>query len=81
MRLGIGLGLILASMSGTVHAQTIYNSIGNTHSSIGEIKLYDRNRLQIEQKPRPEKETTGHRGSKNDNKPQHHLSILDRPSG
>jgi len=79
--LGIGLGLILAGMSGTVQAQTIYNSIWSTNVSKAQIKAYDTNRRQLEQKPRPEQEHPSHTGSKSDNKSKPHRSILDRPSG
>jgi len=81
MFLGSGVALILAGMSGTVQAQTIFNKLWETGNTVGQIRLYDPNRHQLEQKPRPEKENPGHTGSKSDNKPKRHHSILDRSSG
>jgi hypothetical protein len=79
-RLGIGLGLILIGMNGTVQAQTIYNSIWSTNTSKAQIKAYDMNRRQLEP-PRPAKEPPGHTDLPRDNNPKRHRSILDKPSG
>ena len=81
LRSAIGLGLILAGMSGTVQAQSIYNSIWGTNASKAQIELYDNNRHQLERKPRPEKENPRYTISKSANKPKRHRSILDQPSG
>lgn len=81
MVFGIGVGLLLAGISGTVQAQSIYNSIWGTNASKAQIKLYDTNRRQLEQKPRPEPVNPGYTGSKSNNKSKHHRSILDQPSG
>jgi hypothetical protein len=61
-RLGIGLGLILIGMSGTVQAQTIYNSLWSTDMSRALIEAYDINRRQLEQPP-PAPEPPAHPGS------------------
>ena len=47
-RLGIGVGLIVVGMSGTVQAQTIYNQLFNTSFAGLQIQEYDHIECQLE---------------------------------
>ena len=81
---GIVVGLILAALSGTGQAQTIYNSLYHNGFSQSQIKLYDRNQRDLSQKPRPEKEHSGHMGAKGQGRPaqpKYDKQLLSRPSG
>ena len=67
-RLGIGLGFILVGISGTVQAQTVYNSLWSNNLSSLQIKEYDNIERQLENRshiePPPPPPLPGHTGSK-----------------
>src|SRR5262245_10074297 len=57
-------------MTGTVQAQSIYNSIWGTNASRAQIQWYDQNRRQLEQQRHPAPAHPGYTGSKSYNTPQ-----------